>query len=81
MEGWGCFSTLKMRILVEVFAEMIHFMSKQSQISKTQSKMLLSLSLKCSAAGGGSWDGNDLQVKDRLEDATAKDEENPHNIM
>lgn len=71
----------KMRMLVESFAEMVHFMSKQSQISKTQAKMLLSLSLKCSAAGVSSWDGNDLQVKNHLEDATAKAEENPHNTM
>lgn len=34
----------KMRMLVETFAQMVHFMSKQSQISKTQAKMLPSLS-------------------------------------
>lgn len=66
---------------MESFAEMVHFMSKQSQISKTQAKMLLSLSLKCSAAEGGSWNGNDLQVKGHLEDATAEAEENPQNTM
>lgn len=81
MEGWSCFSTRKMRMLVETFAQMVHFMSKQSQISKTQAKMLLSLPLKCSAAGHGSWDGNNLQVKVHLEDATAEAEENPHNTM
>lgn len=71
----------KMRMLVETFAQMVHFMSKQSQISKTQSKMLLSLSLKCSAAGRGSWDGNNLQVKVHLEDATAEAEANPQTTM
>lgn len=71
----------KMRMLLGTFAEVVHFMSKQSQISKTQAKMLLSLSLQGSAAGGGSWDRSDLQMKDHLEDATAKAEENPHNIL
>lgn len=39
------------------------------------------LILLSSAAGGGSWDGNDLQVKDHLEDAIAEAEENPPTTM
>lgn len=71
----------KMRMLVESFAQMVYFMSSSPRSQKPKTKMLLSLSLKCSAARGGGWDGNDLQVKNHLEDATAKAEENPHNTM
>lgn len=76
----------KMRVLVVTFAETVHVMSwcsvplciSHHRNAHPQARMLLS-SLRFSAAEGGGWDGNVLQVKDQLEDATLKAEEQPHN--
>lgn len=75
-----------MRVLVVTSAETVHVMSRwsvpscisQHRNAHPQARMLLS-SLRCSAAEGGGWDGNVLQVKDQLEDATPKAEQHPHN--
>jgi len=78
-----------MRVLLVTFAEMVHVMSQQSVPSclchlrnvRPQARMLLSFPLRCSAAEDGRWDGNVLQVKDRVEEAVPKAEEQPCNNM
>lgn len=75
-----------MRVLVVTFAEVVHVKSQHSvpsclSLSETtpRGRMLLSFSLRCSAAESGRWDGDVLQVKDQLEDAMPKAEEWPYN--